>query len=1011
MPVCRSIVSHLAEPFMKSIYRKIFTLFLALSLIAALFSFFPENAEADTDENFYFYRAALAEMPNGAALQSAYDSFLDAVQKLPEALAQGKTESVTGDIYSLGLNTSEITAVRNAVVGDHPECFWYTGSTSVTSYGNIIRTVITRSSFSADVLPGSITAFNNRVNSILSGASGLSSDYEKAKYFHDSICLSATYVTAASYNQSAYSALVLGETVCAGYAKAFQLLCQRSGIQCLYVGGHANNSQDANHAWTIVRLGGNYYQTDVTWDDWIDNNTDVSEINYDYFNLTDSAMNENHTVISYSNASYAFYQYLPACNSTELNYYIKNVNDGRMLRVASGQSGSLTAADLLFALQNPIDDICRIYVENPSEVGAVSNALYSNAGEILNALGLYKTSYYYSCSFGKHVLTAQLFTSDAGSIHGNLPASVTSAYDISIVDSLGNILYTKSISGIGASYTAYNIPEGTYTVIARKQGEILCETETEISEGAEFVTVECDIYPDTDHVHVHVWSEGEIITEAGPGIKGETCYKCLKCGDERTEYTPALAVSGSCGANAVWSYEDGVLTVSGTGSIRSYTRTTMPWYELLADIEEIVIGDGITSIGNYAFAGCENAESLTLGAAVSSIGINAFSGCSALESVSLPASLTSIANYAFNNCASLSLIEFNSASAPALAANALANTRLTAIYKASWTDFNKEKYGGKTVWLVDHTAGKCGATSYSLDRGVMTISGNGSIRGYSKGEAPWYAYRDEIVELIIGGGVTSVGNYAFYGCGNLSDMTLGSGVTAIGTSAFYGCTSLTEVTFPASLTTLGAYAFSNCSGITDLVFTGQTAPASVSPTALNTVKAKALYPDTQSWGEFTKTGYGGAIYWTNDPDEEITGGACGNQAAWILIDGTLTIYGQKGTKSYSSKTQVPWYEYREEITAIVVEDGITSIGNYSFMECANATSVYLGNTLTFIGVNAFSTCRGLTAVTIPETVTKLNAYAFNKCSGLTEVIITRPIDQFEVFASTAFANTSIKITE
>ena len=488
----------------------------------------------------------------------------------------------------------------------------------------------------------------------------------------------------------------------------------------------------------------------------------------------------------------------------------------------------------------------------------------------------------------------------------------------------------------------------------------------------------------------------------GAGSYDSVVY-CSVCGAElsRKQVSESATALGSCGSNAVWTLFDGELRISGSGAMRSYSKTTIPWYDNINQIERIVIGDGITSIGNYAFMGCVNATEAVVGNTVSSVGVNAFSSCGKLSSISFPASLTSISNYAFNNCSVLSLIEFNSATVPTLGANALANTKATAIYKSSWTGFDKDKFGGKITWLVDHIGGSCGATKYSLDRGVMTISGSGTIRGYSKSETPWYSYRDEVQTINIGSGVTAIGNYAFYGCENLTNLTLGNGVTNIGTSAFYGCAALDEVTFPASLTNLGSYAFSNCSSLAELTFNGETAPT-IASTALNTVKAKAVHADNESWNSFNKTGFGGAIYWTDDPEEEIIGGSCGNQAAWILVDGTLTIYGQKGTRGYSNKTDVPWYEYREQITKIVVEDGITSLGNYQFMGCENVTEVYLSNTLTFIGVNAFSTCGKLATITIPATVNTINGYAFNKCVSLDEVV-------FEGYpatiSGTAFANT------
>ncbi|MBR6270875.1 MAG: leucine-rich repeat domain-containing protein, partial [Lachnospiraceae bacterium] len=516
--------------------------------------------------------------------------------------------------------------------------------------------------------------------------------------------------------------------------------------------------------------------------------------------------------------------------------------------------------------------------------------------------------------------------------------------------------------------------------------------------------------PATGHTPGEAVRENEVAaTEQSAGSYDEVVY-CTVCHAELSRTTvavPALSVHTIPGSNIVWTYSAGTLTVFGTGNITNYAKNATPWDSYKTECTSIVVGDSIGVIGSYAFFGFSNATSVTIGSSVTSIGVNAFSGCSKLTEIDFPASLTTVNNYAFNNCSGLTLMVFNSASAPNFAANALANTKAHYIYQSSWTGFAKDKYAGKGVWLVDHINGSCGATKYSLDRGVMTISGTGTIRGYSRGETPWYGYRDEILTLIIGDKVTGIGNYAFYDSVNLTDITFGSALTTLSTSSFYGCTALEEVTFPASLTTIGTYAFSYCTGITDIVFTGSTAPT-ITDSSFSMVKAKALYPDTQNWEEFNKVGYGGAIYWSNDPNEEIIGGSCGNKAAWILVDGTLTIYGQGGTRGYASKDLVPWYDYREEITSIVVEDGITSLGNYQFMGCENLTSVYLSNTLTFIGVNAFSTCSSLTEITIPATVTRILAYSFNKCRALETVTFEGNVGSIDLNGH-AFDNTNIKL--
>ena len=115
------------------------------------------------------------------------------------------------------------------------------------------------------------------------------------------------------------------------------------------------------------------------------------------------------------------------------------------------------------------------------------------------------------------------------------------------------------------------------------------------------------------------------------------------------------ASSGTCGDNLKWALNDsGTLTISGTGAMKNYSESSsVPWYSLRSSIKTVVIGSGVTSIGNIAFSGCSSLTGITIPDSVTSIGIYAFSGCSSLTSITIPDSVTSIGNSAFYNCSSL----------------------------------------------------------------------------------------------------------------------------------------------------------------------------------------------------------------------------------------------------------------------------------------------------------------------------------------------------------------------
>ena len=127
---------------------------------------------------------------------------------------------------------------------------------------------------------------------------------------------------------------------------------------------------------------------------------------------------------------------------------------------------------------------------------------------------------------------------------------------------------------------------------------------------------------------------------------------------EATEVEPvtAAATSGKCGDNVTWSFAGDTLTISGTGPMEDYDISyfnDIPWYPYLDSIKRVVIGNGVTGIGEWAFAYCESLASVTIPGSVISIGGDAFWGCSSLTSVTIPESVTSIGDGAFSDCWSL----------------------------------------------------------------------------------------------------------------------------------------------------------------------------------------------------------------------------------------------------------------------------------------------------------------------------------------------------------------------
>ncbi len=235
-----------------------------------------------------------------------YNTVLNEEQQQVYNQVYGNIIAFNENVFKLvtPLSHDDLYITMNAVYNDHPELFWVNTS---YKYGynksNLVIQLKLSYCISKDALASATIAFNNSINNIVDKAAVFPTDLERERAIHDMICDLATYNSVNPNHQSAYSALVEGTSVCAGYSRAFQLSCQKLGIVCYYVTGVANGEE---HAWNIVRIGGNYYNVDITGDDTI--NETLNTHSYQYFNVTDGQIAHNH-IRSELSAK------LPACNT------------------------------------------------------------------------------------------------------------------------------------------------------------------------------------------------------------------------------------------------------------------------------------------------------------------------------------------------------------------------------------------------------------------------------------------------------------------------------------------------------------------------------------------------------------------------------------------------------------------------------------------------------------------------------------------------------------------------
>ena len=432
-------------------------------------------------------------------------------------------------------------------------------------------------------------------------------------------------------------------------------------------------------------------------------------------------------------------------------------------------------------------------------------------------------------------------------------------------------------------------------------------------------------------------------------------------------------------------------------------------------LTSVTIGNDVTSIGEYAFSYCSGLTSVTIGNGVTSIGQYAFSGCSGLTSVTIPDSVTSIGEYAFSGCGD-SLFDTTSIPGVKLVDGwAVGNT-------GSLSD-NLDLTGVRGI--APNAFRYCsGLTSVTIPDSVTSI-GDGAFYGCSgltdvhiSDLAKWcgisfdgscanpldYAHNlylngEKVADLVIPGGVTSIGNYAFNGCSGLTSVTIPDGVTSIGSSAFDGCIGLTSVTIPGSVERIGVEAFSNCGSLTsviilDSVTIGDRAFSNCSALKfvrfpLNGTVSNPYNPNCFSGCESIEIVEMPGRY----PISQLFPSSGSSIKTVIICDGETDIvdgafYGCTSLARVvipSSVTNIGNYAFANcsKLTELMIPASIKHFGTGVFSSCSSLTSLGLSDGLTSIGNQMFSGCGSLISVTIPNTVTNIGSYAFSGCNKLT----------------------------
>lgn len=488
---------------------------------------------------------------------------------------------------------------------------------------------------------------------------------------------------------------------------------------------------------------------------------------------------------------------------------------------------------------------------------------------------------------------------------------------------------------------------------------------------------------------------------------------------------------------------DGVLTISGSGSMDSLCYSgTSPWYSQRLKIKSIVIEEGITSIGYYAFMSCANATSVSIPSTVTSIKEGAFDYCGDITELKLPAGLKSIGDFAFGSCSDVTELTLPDGleSIGKGAFSFMGITKLVIPESVTFIDDYALRYCTEleSVTLPSHMTefpdqllAYCDSlTTVELPKGLTSLGYQCFYR--SKG----------LTHITIPAGITAVDEYTFYGCSNLEEITFEGTITSVGKGAFESTDALTsfpftdaiteigyrafaesglsgELVLPAGLTAVSESAFSECVGITSITFpesvekidfqafNGCTGIESLTiPETIKTIDGEAfqnccgiksltLHDSIESIGD-------NAFYCCCGIEDELiipAGiGYVGYQAfgdcdmlTTVTLEGVDTVYGGAP------------FAYCDHLKQIILPEGMTELPNELFANLNSLKDIELPETLNSLGDSAFFGNEGITSITIPASISVIPSQCFYGCVNLEKVTALGTIARIE---DSAFCDTS-----
>lgn len=289
--------------------------------------------------------------------------------------------------------------------------------------------------------------------------------------------------------------------------------------------------------------------------------------------------------------------------------------------------------------------------------------------------------------------------------------------------------------------------------------------------------------------------------------------------------------------------------------------------------------------------------------------------------------------------------------------------------------------------ISEPASGKCGENAYWEFDGVdtLTISGDGEMENYGIIRAPWWEYKNEIVALRIDYGITTIGDFAFCDCNNLTDIIMSDSVTQIGDESFIDCSSVNSITLPKNVTRIGDRAFAKCKSLVNInipdgvtcidkmTFSGCSSLSNIIIPDSVTEILDAVFEDCSSLTNIVipkgVTDIGRSVFY-----------GCSSLTSITILDGIDYIGGFDGCSG---------------LEEVIIPCSVNEICAGAFKGCNSLNRITGMDSVTKIGSGAFEGCSRLTDIKLPKILTEIGWGAFKNCSTLTQIIFEGDAPKFE----------------